>query len=354
VPVFGIPEDAYAYAGVDAGRLSAEGARSSSAPRLALPGRERPIDTVFVLAGGGTRGALQVGMLRALCEGGIKPDLVVGTSIGAVNAVAFAGAANIEGVYLAADVWRRIATSDVFPRTRFHGTWRFFERREAVYPSEGLRRIVSGFLRFDRLEDAPIPVVVVATRLEDATEEWISDGSAVDAVMASAALPGLYPAVERHGFHYIDGGVLDNVPISAALAARPRRVYVLLCAGLDRVVPQIDRPYEALLAAFSINLHGRLRRDLAAVPHDVDVIVFDEPDLPHVDIEDLSHTTELIERGYLSARQTLDDYQALAVRRAEAANRLRRAVGAQSERFERGIEELLSRRPKGRGTPPDR
>jgi NTE family protein len=325
-----------------------------AAPRLAVPGRDRPIENVFVLGGGGNRGALQVGMLRALCERGITPDLLVGTSIGAVNAVAFAGEPTIEGVYLAADVWRRIATSDVFPRSRFHGSWRFFERREAVYPSDGLRKIVSGFLRFDRLEEAPIPVVVVATRLEDATEEWISEGSAVEAVLASAALPGLYPVVERHGMHYIDGGVLDNVPIAAALAARPKKVFVLLCSGIETAVPHIDRPYEALLAAFSINLHGRLRRDLAAVPRDVDVVVFDEPDLPHVEMEDLSKTTELIERGYLSARQTLDDYQAVVVAGTEAAGRLRRAVGAQSDRFEQGLEELLGRRPKGRGTPPAR
>ncbi|MGH9170942.1 MAG: patatin-like phospholipase family protein [Acidimicrobiales bacterium] len=332
MPVFGLPTGTYGTAGVDAGRLSSGGPLEK--PTLSLPGKE--IGTVFVLGGGGVRGALQVGMLRALCERGIVADLLVGTSIGAVNAVAFAGEPTIEGVYLAAHIWQRIGTSDVFPRSRFHGSWRYFERREAVFPNDGLRRIVTGVLRFDRLEDSPIPVVVVATRLEDATEEWISHGPAADAVLASAALPGLYPAVELHGSHYIDGGVLDNVPISAALAAGPKRVFVLLCSGTQMTAPHVDRPYEALLAAFSINLHGRLRRDLAAVPPGVDVVVFDEPDLPHTGIDDLSKTTELIERGYLSARRVLDEYLAAVGARTEPPGRLRRA------------------RPSRRSTPPAR
>jgi NTE family protein len=247
-------------------------------------------------------------MLRALTERGIVPDLLIGTSIGAINACAFAGSPTIEGVYLAADVWRRILAEDVFPRGRFHGTWRFLERREAVYPSDGLRKVIGGFLRFERLEDSPIPLVVVAARLEDGVEEWINEGPALDCVLASAALPGLFPVMELGGSHYFDGGVVDNVAVSAALAAGARRVFLLLCGSVDLTVPVFARPYEAMFAGLSMALHARLKRDLALIGPDVDVVVFEARDVAALDVSDFSKTEELIDRGYQTAREVLDGY----------------------------------------------
>ncbi len=276
-------------------------------PRLAWPGRR--IETAFVLGGGGNRGAVQVGMLRALAERGIKPDLLVGTSIGAINAAAYAGAPTLEGAYLAADIWRRIGTDDIFPRSRFHGSWRFLERREAIFSIEGLRRVVGGFLRFERIEDSPVPLVFVASRLEDGAEEWIVDGPALEAVLASAALPGFYPVMELGGSHYFDGGVLDNVAISAGLAAGARRVFVLLCGPVTTPAPPFARPYEALFAAFTMALGARLRRDLALVPPDVDVVVFEQAGASLFDPRDFSRTDELIEQGYRAGRAALDSYE---------------------------------------------
>ena len=105
-----------------------------------------------------------------------------------MNAAFFAGEPTLEGTYLAAEMWRAVATNDVFPKGRLHGSWRFVERREAVYPIEGLRRLVSSFLRFDRLEDSLVPLTVVVTRLDDGVEEWLTEGPALEAVLASAAL----------------------------------------------------------------------------------------------------------------------------------------------------------------------
>ncbi len=280
---------------------------ASSLPHLSWPGRH--IETAFVLGGGGNRGAVQVGMLRALAERGIQPDLLVGTSVGAINASAYAGTPTLEGAYLTADIWRRIGASDIFPRSRFHGSWRFLERREAVFSMEGLRREVGRFLRFDRVEDSPVPLVVVASRLEDGAEEWIVDGPAVDAVLASAALPGFYPVIEIGGSHYVDGGVLDNVAISAALAAGARRVFVLLCGPVTAPAPPFARPYEAMFAAFTMALAARLRRDLALVPPDVDVVVFELAGGSLFDPRDFSRSEHLIEQGYRSARAALDSYQ---------------------------------------------
>ena len=341
MPVFGVDERSYRGGGIvttDVGSAGGTGLAATAPlglPRLTWPGRR--IETAFVLAGGGNRGAVQVGMLRALTERGIVPDLLVGTSIGAINAAAFAGSPTIEGVYLSADVWRRILAEDVFPRGRFHGTWRFLERREAVYPSDGLRRVIGGFLRFERLEDSPIPLVVVAARLEDGAEEWIVEGPALDCVLASAALPGLFPVMELGGFHYFDGGVLDNVPVSVALAAGAKRVFVLMCGALDLSVPDFARPYEAMFAALNMALHARLKRDLALIGLGVDVVVFEVQGVGPVEGSVFSKTEELIEGGYRRARDVLDGYDEAVLARgatrvgvgrgASFVDRTRRALG---------------------------
>lgn len=310
MPVYGVPARTFADGGVAVGArdggLFVEPAGPSGLPRLSWAGRR--IETAFVLGGGGNRGAVQVGMLRALTERGIRPDLVVGTSIGAINAAGFASAPNLEGVELAAEIWRRIAADQVFPRTRFHGSWRFLDRREGVFSMEGLRTIVRGFLRFDRLEDSPIPIVLVAARLEDGAEQWFTEGPALDSVMASAALPGFYPVVEVGGSHYFDGGVLDNVALPVALAAEARRIFVLLCGTVDTPSPSFSRPYEAMFAAFTMALHARLRRELARVPPGVDVVVFEQPGAVSFDPRDFSRTEQLIEQGYTTARDELDRY----------------------------------------------
>lgn len=109
---------------------------------------------------------------------------------------------------------------------------------------------MSSFLRFDQLEDSLLPLTVVATRLDDGIEEWLSEGPALDAILASAALPAVFPPVERGGVRYIDGGAVDNVPLSVALSAGAKRIYVLLGSGVDSRPFDFGRPYGALLAAF--------------------------------------------------------------------------------------------------------
>ncbi|MGH9295542.1 MAG: patatin-like phospholipase family protein, partial [Acidimicrobiales bacterium] len=243
-----------------------------------------------------------------LCERAIVPDLLVGTSIGAINAAAFAGVPTMEGIEMAAQVWCNLAVSDVFPKGRLHGPWRFFERRPSVFSMESLRREVGDFLTYERLEEAHIPLVLVATRLGDASEVWMTKGPALDSVMASAALPGFYPVADIAGERFLDGGVVDNVPISAALAAGARRIFVLLCGSVETPSSGWSRPYEALFAAFTMALNARLRRDLASVPEDVDVVVFEVSGNVAYDPLDFSRAAELIEIGHDGACRAIDEY----------------------------------------------
>ncbi len=177
--------------------------------------------TALVLAGGSTRGAIQIGMLQVLAEHGFVPDRIYGSSVGAINGVGFAADPTREGVERMTQIWLRIKREDVYPQGRLHGPWLYLQQRDAVYANTGLRAIVEEGFPYERLEDAPVPVEVVATSLADGGERWFTYGPAVDAVLASAAMPAIFPPVEIDGERYIDGGVVDNVPIQRAIDGGP-------------------------------------------------------------------------------------------------------------------------------------
>ena len=179
---------------------------------------DRRATTAFVLAGGGSRGAGQVGMLAELADRGIRPDRVYGASVGAVNGAAYCGDPTPDGMARLEAIWRAVTGEQVFPTGRVHGPWMFFQQRPAVHPNSGLRRIVEDGLLFDRLEQAPIPLEVVATSLVDGRERWFSEGPAAEAILASAAIPSILPPVALAGDVLVDGGVVDNVPISRPIA----------------------------------------------------------------------------------------------------------------------------------------
>src|SRR5581483_8141528 len=217
--------------------------------------------TAFVLSGGGTFGATQVGMLRALVEAGISADLVVGVSVGALNGAGYAARPDRSGVDDLARLWRGLTAEQIYPRDRLHGPWRYFQSRPSVYSPEGLRGAISEFLPYRDLADAAVPVQVVAAALPGVTERWFDRGPAVDVLAASAALPGLYPPVVLDGEQLIDGGVVDTVPIRRAVELGARRIFVLLAAPHERTWP--DRPFRMILEAFSVAHRARFLRDLA-------------------------------------------------------------------------------------------
>lgn len=268
--------------------------------------------TAFVLAGGGNRGAVQVGMLDALVERGVTADFVLGVSVGAINATAFAGDPTVEGLQRMAAAWSGIDRDGIFPHGRLHGRWQFLQRRDAVYPNDGIRSIVGESVLYEHLEDASIPVELVATSLSDGHEHWFTSGPVVEAVLASSALPGIFPPVQIGDHAYIDGGVVDDVPISRAIARGATRVYVLLCNPLDHVAPVVKRPVDAIVAAFTMSIRARFNRERAALPPDVEMIPLWVEDAPSVDFWDFSRSRELIQLGRASALSILDEVAAEA------------------------------------------
>ncbi|HLN17871.1 MAG TPA: patatin-like phospholipase family protein [Acidimicrobiales bacterium] len=262
--------------------------------------------TAFVLAGGGSRGAVQVGMLTELVERGIRADRVYGASVGAVNGAAYCSDPTPAGMSGLQEVWLGLDGEDVFPRSRVHGPWKFFQTRPAVHPNDGLRRVIETGLAFERLEDAAVPIEIVATSLVDGHERWFTEGPTVEAVLASAAIPALLPPVAIDGDLLIDGGVVNNVPITRAIEQGATRVYVLLCGPLHFRPTVPRRPVEAVLTALFLSVHARLERDLAAVPPGVEVVVFSGDEAMPSDYRDFSGTAAFIEAGRAEVAATLE------------------------------------------------
>jgi NTE family protein len=185
----------------------------------------------FVLAGGATRGAIQVGMLRALLERDIRPDLVVGTSVGAMNAAALAADATLAGVDRLDHDWCVARAGQIFPFELGAVVASLRGRRDHVLSNEGLRDWIDQHLDHDRLEDYPIPVHVVATVAETGRPIRLSRGDALTALLASTAIPGVFPPVTVEGRALHDGGVAADVPLPQALELGPSTVYVLPTTG---------------------------------------------------------------------------------------------------------------------------
>lgn len=262
--------------------------------------------TAFVLSGGGNLGAVQVGMLLALADRGIFADLLVGTSVGALNAAYVAADPSPAGVRRLADVWTSLRRRDVFPTRPTDAVRAVVGRRNSFIDPTGLRRLIERNVPFERLEDAPWPVSVVATEVTSGREVVLSRGPAVDAIMASAAIPAVFPPVTIEGHVLMDGGVVNQTPITVAAGLGADTIYVLptghACA-LERA------PASALgmaLHAVTTALQQRLVFDVLALQDSLALRV--APPLCPVSVAptDFSHSAELIARARASTRSWLD------------------------------------------------
>ena len=229
--------------------------------------------TAFVLGGGGILGAGEVGMLRALFERGIVPDLVVGTSVGAVNGAAVAADPTIGAVAALAEVWERLADSDVYRGGAVRRARHLARTRTHVHPNEPLRELLTAQLGDRRIEDLPVPFQCVAASIERAAEHWFTTGPVVDAVLASSAVPGVLPPVLIGDEHFLDGGLVNSIPVGRAVSLGARRVFVLQVGRVDRPLAAPTKPWQVASVAFEIARRHRFAREMSEVPDGVEVHV---------------------------------------------------------------------------------
>jgi len=230
-------------------------------------------ETTFVLGGGGYLGAYEVGMLRALLEAGITPDAVLGTSVGAINGAVLAADPTMASVARLEELWAGMAESGIFENSLASVLGTAVRSGTHLYSNAPLRRALERDIPVRLIEDLAVPFQCVAASIERAAERWFSRGSIADAVLASSAVPGLLPPVLVDGEHYLDGGLVDSVPVGRALALGARTVYVLHVGRLEQPLRAPRRPWEVAAVAFEIARRHRFARDMAELPDDVRVHV---------------------------------------------------------------------------------
>ena len=182
--------------------------------------------TAFVLAGGGSYGAIQVGMMHSLAARGISADMVVGSSVGALNGAYYAGDPTLKGVLQLETIWRGLTRHDVFPVT-----WRtlfgFLRRRDFLIPHDGIQKLIDDHLPYRNLQDAELPIHIVATDIVTGDSVVLSEGSAAQAIVASTAIPGAFAPVPYKNFYLADGAISSNTPIKIAIAKGATRLIIL-------------------------------------------------------------------------------------------------------------------------------
>jgi len=273
----------------------------------------------FVLCGGGARGALQVGALRALLEKNICPDLLVGTSVGAVNAAFLAvNGVNLTGIENLVNAWHDALLTNLLPPNLLWLTIRAVFNRQTVYYSHRMRGFYQAHglapsLRFGDIEG--VKLYIVAADLNQASTVVFGfdpQGSVLDAVLASSALPPWISPLAKDGHLLIDGGAVSTLPIEPALQAGATEII-----ALDLVDPRNYSPDTQGFGPFiskMINTVARRQTELElklAISRDVPVRRILLRGVQPVELWDFGHTDELIERGYEITRQDIDCWEAV-------------------------------------------
>jgi NTE family protein len=233
---------------------------------------ERAAGVAFVLGGGGILGASEVGMLAALFDAGILPDLVVGTSVGAINGAAVAAEPSPATIDRLTELWSQLGVSDVFgggPARRLASV----VQHGHLHSNAPLRALLATHLPDVPIEDLPVRFQCVAASIERAAAHWFDHGPLAEAVLASCAVPALLPPVRIGDEHFIDGGIVDSNPVGRAVELGARTVYVLHVGRIERPLRPPRWPWEAGLVAFEIARRRGFTEAMARLPAGVNVHV---------------------------------------------------------------------------------
>jgi len=268
------------------------------------------VQTAFVLGGGGLLGAHEVGMLRALEQAGVRPDLVVGTSVGALNGV-FVAADPAGAADRLAQLWQGEALRHAFSETVWGRAVRLMRSGTHLHSIEPLRHMLGEGLPGRDFADLQVPFHCVAASIETASARWFSHGPIAPAVLASCAVPGLLPPVEVDGQHYFDGGLVDSIPVGRAVALGARTVFVLQVGRIERPLTVPRRPWEVGLVAFEIARRHRFHEEMSALPAEVRVHVLPTgadprpPDMSQLRYRDRAKVGVRMDRAYQASASYL-------------------------------------------------
>lgn len=258
----------------------------------------------FVFSGGANMGCAQVGMLQALFEHGITPDIVIGTSVGALNAAALATNPTLSGINDLAEFWKGIKTSDVFPGGSFTRAWNLLKRDLFLVENSGLSRVIDRATRVREIEDLQLPIRIVTTDLSTGEEVIFCRGPLKEALLASAALPGVFPPIKYDGRTLVDGGVVNAVPMWHAISDDVSEIYIMNVSG-SSPIKNLKTPLDVITRSFSISRSQRFDAEIREAKHKIKVFHLPRP-IDRRDMYDFSNSEVLIEETYKQAFAYLD------------------------------------------------
>ncbi len=262
--------------------------------------------TAWVLRGGASFGAAQVGMARALIEAGHHPDLLYGTSAGALNAASLAADPTLAGTASLDRLWTTVRRRDVFPVQVHAVLGGLAGLRDNTFSSGALARWLRKTTALRRLEDGVLPLTVVATDLETGEEVLLDSGPTVPALLASSAMPGIFQPVRIGNRWLVDGSVASDTPIGPAVRAGADRVWVLPSVP---AVP-MARPRAALdvlLRSVSITLARYTANTVTIWAQSCELYLVPAPLVPGVSAFNFARSRDLIDAAYGLTRAWLED-----------------------------------------------
>jgi NTE family protein len=212
-------------------------------------------------------------MAKVLASRGLEPNLIVGTSIGSLNGAVLASGPIDQSVQRLTQMWQQMQASAVFSESILNRFQNLLNHWTHFHSNEPLKELVQRWVPFSKLEEAHIAIQTCAACIETSTEHWFSYGSVVDAVLASCALPGVLPPVEVGGMHYIDGGIVNSIPVSRALELGATEIYVLHVGHIDDPLKVPRHPWDVAMVSFEIARRHRFHRELETARENVKIHV---------------------------------------------------------------------------------
>jgi NTE family protein len=269
--------------------------------------------TAFVLGGGGLLGAVEVGMVRALFERGVTPDLVLGTSVGALNGLVVASDPTPRAVDQLLELWRAVSeNNEVYSDRPWRQVSRAVRTGTHLHSADPLRARLEQEFGGVCFSGLAVEFQCCAASIERAAEHWFTRGPVVPAVMASAAVPGLLPPAVVDGEHYLDGGIVNSIPLGRAVELGADRVFVLQVGRVDRPLEAPRKPWQVARVSFEIARRHRFVKDLAELPEGVVAHVLpaagsakDDSPLAY---RDTSRVARRIEAAYAASLAYLDEH----------------------------------------------
>jgi len=260
----------------------------------------------FVLSGGGSLGSVQVGMIKALFEQGIIPDFCVGTSVGAINAAFICGNPTMDGILDLERIWLTVRKNDIFPTGLVTSVFRILTKKNYLVSHQGLRRLLEKHLHYTTLGEAAITCLLIATDVLTGEQVVLSSGNAVDAVLASSALPGIFPAVELGGRILIDGALSGNTPLSVAAEYGAEEIFILPAGYASTLSKPPSGVVGIFLHALTILVAQQFLHDIEIFKKNIHIHILPPINPKNTFPNDLSMTGEYLSVSYHNTKQWLE------------------------------------------------